>query len=453
MGEMLGYAVSSLFSVSPWMGSKTIQSQVKISRLENCPAVVPGIVNFPPVRTLGVVYVSYDGMLEPLGQSQVLGYLEHLAKIRPIHLVSFEKKSDLLFKARFELIAARIAAAGIHWHPLRYHKRPSALATAYDIFLGTLLGCWLVLRYRLQIVHARSYVASVIGLGIKRVTGARLIFDMRGFWADERVEGGIWPSGGLLYRIAKWFEREFFLAADHVVSLTRAGALEIQQFAFLNGRQPPLSVIPTCADLEHFRPIPAFQRDSSASKFILGYVGSAGTWYMFDAVVECFRQLLLMRPEAELLIVNRGEHDYINAVLNDAQIPDGSFNILQAEYTDVPKYMVKMDAAVFFYRPHFSKLATSPTRLGELLGCGVPCLTNTGIGDTSEVLQASKVGVAVPSFDSATLQAGIRRLLELCGDPSVTERCRSTALLHFSLVDGVAAYNDIYSRFDRSNSL
>ncbi len=29
----------------------------------------------------GILYISYDGMLEPLGQSQVVGYLEKLAPI------------------------------------------------------------------------------------------------------------------------------------------------------------------------------------------------------------------------------------------------------------------------------------------------------------------------------------------------------------------------------------
>jgi hypothetical protein len=43
---------------------------------------------------MSVLYVSYDGMLEPLGQSQVLGYLKRLAVGRAIHLVSFEKPSD-----------------------------------------------------------------------------------------------------------------------------------------------------------------------------------------------------------------------------------------------------------------------------------------------------------------------------------------------------------------------
>lgn len=39
----------------------------------------------------GILYIAYDGMLEPLGQSQVLAYLEKLAIDRRIHLLSFDK--------------------------------------------------------------------------------------------------------------------------------------------------------------------------------------------------------------------------------------------------------------------------------------------------------------------------------------------------------------------------
>ena len=35
-----------------------------------------------------VLYISYDGMLEPLGESQVLAYLKRLVADRPIHLIS-----------------------------------------------------------------------------------------------------------------------------------------------------------------------------------------------------------------------------------------------------------------------------------------------------------------------------------------------------------------------------
>ena len=92
----------------------------------------------------GVLYLSYDGMLEPLGQSQVLAYLERLAADHRIHLISFEKPADLADHPRLAAMRARIAAAGLVWHPLTYHKRPSALATAWDIAAGTALGAWLV---------------------------------------------------------------------------------------------------------------------------------------------------------------------------------------------------------------------------------------------------------------------------------------------------------------------
>ncbi len=200
----------------------------------------------------GVLYISYDGMLEPLGQSQVLAYLEKLAPGRPIHLISYEKPADWADSARRGSLAKRIAAAGICWHPLRYHKSPTAPATAYDVAVGTAKALALAVRHRLTIVHARSYVAALIALAVKRSTGARFLFDMRGLWADERVDGGLWPKDGRLYRTAKSLERRFLEAADHVVILTHASEAEIRGFPYLAGRAVPMSVIPTCTDLDRF---------------------------------------------------------------------------------------------------------------------------------------------------------------------------------------------------------
>ena len=109
-----------------------------------------------PAALPGVLYLSYDGMLEPLGQSQVLAYLERLASDRRIHLLSFEKPADLADTAARARVAQRIAAAGINWHSLTYHKRPSALATAWDILAGLATGSALAWRHRLRIVHARQ---------------------------------------------------------------------------------------------------------------------------------------------------------------------------------------------------------------------------------------------------------------------------------------------------------
>ena len=386
-----------------------------------------------------VLYIAYDGMLEPLGQSQVLAYLEKLATDRRIHLISFEKPEDWANHPARARVQARMAAAGIHWHPRRYHNRPTAIATSWDIGIGILSGLWLLLRHRLRIVHARSYVAAVMALALKRLTGARFVFDMRGFWADERIDGGLWPREGRMYRVAKWFERRFLLRADHVISLTHAAVREMERFDYLHDKLPPMTVIPTCADLDRFVPATA-----PGDGFVLGYVGSAGTWYLFDAAVACFAQLLNLQPNARWLIINRNEHDYIRERLAAGDIPMASVELRAAEHAEVPVQMARMHAGVFFIKPVFSKQASAPTKLGEFLGCGIPCLGNAGVGDMAGILEGDNVGVALTGFDGLSMQQGLERLIALTREPDIQARCVAAARQHFSLEQGVARYRAVY---------
>jgi hypothetical protein len=162
----------------------------------------------------GVLYISYDGMLEPLGQSQVLAYLERLTGDARIHLVSYEKPADRADADKVSALAQRLKRAGIVWHPLTYHKTPTVPATLLDIAQGLAVALWLVARHNLNIVHARSYIPALIGWVVKLLAGAKLLFDMRGLWADERTDGGIWPVGGRIYRAVKRLERTLLGGAD-----------------------------------------------------------------------------------------------------------------------------------------------------------------------------------------------------------------------------------------------
>ena len=390
----------------------------------------------------GILYISYDGMLEPLGQSQVLAYLEKLASGRRIHLISFEKAADWEDRERYDLIAKRIAGAGIHWHPQRYHKRPTAPATAYDVAIGTAWAVALVRRHKLGVVHARSYVAAMIAIAVKRMTGAKFLFDMRGLWADERVDGDLWPRDGRLYRMAKAMERRFLLAADHIVTLTHASELEIRAFDYLRGTEPAISVIPTCADLDRF----AIQGPRRHEPFVLGYVGSFGTWYLLDELLLVFAMVTKRKPGASLLIVNRNEHQLIRERLEKQQIDSSVVEIIAAEHRDVPKQIARMTAGTAFIKPVYSKIASAPTKLAEYLGCGVPCIANTGVGDMHAILEDNRVGVAMQSFSEKTMEFDVRRLFKLMEEPDLQQRCRALAVELFSLEVGIASYDSIYRR-------
>ncbi|MBI3090339.1 MAG: glycosyltransferase [Candidatus Tectomicrobia bacterium] len=398
---------------------------------------------------MAILYISYDGLLEPLGQSQVLQYVTRLAARYPLTLLTFEKRADWRQTTKRRAIEEQVRKAGVRWIPLRYHKRISPIATSYDLLRGLLVCGAIVLLYRIRVVHARSYVAALLALAMKKLFGARFLFDMRGFWADERVEGGLWPKGGRLYRLAKWWERRFLTHADAVVSLTHAGVEAMRRFPCLEVRAPRFAVIPTCTNRGLFKPQtcaePRRPPGAAGEPFTLGHVGAVGLWYQFEATAACFALLLSMQPRARFLILNRDAHEFIRDRLAAHAAPSSQVEVKAVDYPDVPREMGRMHAGVFFIKPVFSKLASAPTVLGEFLSCGIPCLSNAGVGDVEEILEGERVGVAIREFTPEAMRHGLARLLALTEEPDISQRCVGAAAKHFDLEAGVAAYARLYA--------
>ena len=141
------------------------------------------------------VYVSHTGMTEPLGHSQVLPYVEGLARFGfRMEIVAFEPEGATL--AEIHSVEERLNAAGIGYFWSR--RSPSGafrvkLAEATRA-LARLLT--LALRGRPHIVHARSYLpaaAAHIAAGLS--PGTRFLFDVRGLLGEEYVDAGHWSAG------------------------------------------------------------------------------------------------------------------------------------------------------------------------------------------------------------------------------------------------------------------
>ena len=129
-----------------------------------------------------VLYLSYDGMTDPLGQSQVIPYLVGLSKRGcQFVLVSFEKKNN--FQVRRENTERELAKYSIQWVPLVYHRSPPILSTLFDLYTLKRKVTKLHKEHKFKIVHCRSYITSLIGLSLKRRFGIKFVFEY------ERVLG------------------------------------------------------------------------------------------------------------------------------------------------------------------------------------------------------------------------------------------------------------------------
>lgn len=398
----------------------------------------------------GILFISYDGVLEPLGESQVLAYLEGLARGYDITLVSFEKPRDLSDRRRAYQLHRRLAQARIRWVPLRYHKRPAVVSTVFDALLGILVASWLVVRYRIRIAHARGYVPSLITVVLQRLFGVRFLFDMRGFWPDEKVDAGHWASDSALFRITKRLERRFFESADAIVSLTAAGVEAAQGLGYAIRPTCPVEVIPTCTDLSRFRP---GAKDSGLAGrlgvndgVVVGCVGTISNWYLRRQMLDYLGYLMGHFDKLIALIVTHEDHDFLRRDALAAGVPPDRLRLAQASFSEMPEHVRLMDLGLFFIRPVFSKKGSAATKLGEFLATGVPVIINDGVGDSGSIVRESGVGVVLADTERTCFEKSLGSVRALLDDPGVSQRCRQTAERWFDLRAGVAKYAALYER-------
>ena len=401
-----------------------------------------------------VLYISYDGMTDALGQSQVIPYLEGLSQSGfEIHLLSCEKPER--FRENFSEINEKLQKSQIAWHPVTYTSKPPILSTLKDIKKLRKEAENLNKKHHFNIVHCRSYIASLIGLRLKKKENIPFLFDMRGFWADERIDGKIWdlknPLYFLIYTYFKRKEKEFMNHADHIVTLTHKAKTEISENFGLY-HNVAITVIPCCVDNALFCSDNITESDKNAwfeklgikqGAFVLSYSGSVGTWYMLDEMLVFFQILLESYPEAKFLFITPDAPASIFSMAEKKNIAVEKIIVYKAKRQEMPQLLSLSTLALFFIKPLYSKQASSPTKMGELMSLGIPFITNSGVGDIDLLVQEHEIGIAIAKQSENSYRDAIRSIPSLL--EKGTETYKKLAKTNYSLDFGVSQYLKIYN--------
>ena len=402
---------------------------------------------------INVLYISYDGITDPLGQSQILPYIKGLSdKGYQIVILSFEKKER--FEKQRQIIYNDIENCNIVWHPQIYTAYPPVISTLLDLRRMKKEAAGLHKKYNFKIIHTRSYIPAIAALSLKQKFDVPYIFDIRGFWVDERIEGGIWNlKNPIYYIIFKYFkkkEKQLFANAKHIVSLTEKGKKIINSWNITN--DIPISVIPCCVDLNHFNYSNINEEATNKLKeetgisqqdFVISYVGSIGTWYMLEEMLDFFIQLKKKIPKALFLFITQDNPDLIYNIVLQKRISKNSIIIKPALRKDVPLYLSLSDISIFFIKPLFSKNASSPTKMGEILGMGKPIITNTSVGDIDSIVKESNCGILLNDFTTQDFNYAIDKIEDIMKLDK--EHFRNVSKKNYLLEDGIKKYEEIYN--------
>lgn len=394
-------------------------------------------------------------MTDPLGQSQVINYLIGLrVEGYNFDILSFEKPEKFITQGKY--IRNLLDEHGIQWFPQKFHYNPPVLSKIYDKFTLLKIAKELHHKNNYALIHCRSYPAAEVALKLKKQTGVKFLFDMRGFWPDEKAEGGHWNQKFFfwrkVYNYYKKKEREFIIAADHIISLTKAAKKEIENRSYFNNA--PLTVIPCCADAENFL-LKTEEKATRArkllsiptEKFVLSYLGSLGTWYMIDEMLRFFSELKKKKPESLFLIISGSDRHIVTERLQTYGLSPNDVKIVSVPFKDVAKNMYASDVSISFIRPVYSKMASSPVKIGEILSMGIPIIANN-IGDSGIFIQENNLGFMLNNITEEEINNALHDINRIKNiDPIFI---REKALKEYSLAKGVALYKGVYRQILQS---
>ena len=399
------------------------------------------------------LYITNLGLLDNLARTQVLPYLEGLAKNGVVvKVLSYEKKEKVKNTAALKALREKLNDNGIKWEYLIYHRR---WGNIWDVLAGMMRSLRIAGKEKIDILHARASIPILIAWPIAKLLRRKVIYDRRGTMAGDFVddvnEKNLF-SFSVVSGAVNALENFIMRRSDAVIVLSERALGLLKSDARLSKTRSALESIPCCVDLSRFN------KDRGANmggpsfkdKFTVCYLGSLGTCYLLKEMACFYKALKKARGDAFFLIISHTERGHIDEVLaGEGLRPDVDYSIMSLEPDEVGQYLSQTKFGIMFIKPVECKVGSSPTKFAESLAAGIPVIVNKGIGDTEDIIGERKVGVIVEGFDPASFEKAIREISDLLKTEGLKDRCVKTAIERFSLDLGIERYVNVYKKIIR----
>lgn len=434
--------MKKLLLLRPALNSSMIEVEKELS-------VTPAAQVASHPRTL---YLTVDGLLEPLGRSQILAYLYPLVRRGfPYSIVSLEREADLERTQQVLELERDFQAHAIGWARFRFERGGlRAVLKNCRLVFGAARAA--IKRDHIGLVHARSYVAAMIGWLLRLVYHTPYIFDMRGYWVDELADEGRWFTNPIVYRAGKLIEKRLVRDAAAIVTLTRIQAEDLRTGLLKNFPNKPVEVVTTCADYEEFDSgrgepdvVPQEIRERLRGRLVVGLVGSINTSYRMDESLQLFHHLLEIREDAHLLCLTRQTAE-MESLIKKHGIEEGAYTLATVPHGEMAQWLGLVDWALLLLNRRFSKRGSMPTKLAEFFAAGVRPIQYGCNDEVSESVRAAGSGVVLDNLSQEDLRRAAREVASLELDDEKIREAREITRRHFSLAAGVEKYAELLGK-------
>ncbi len=392
-----------------------------------------------------ILYLTFDGLLEPLGQAQVVPFVERLAALGFRYtVVSLEKAADLADEGRVEALRERLHGAGIRWRcaPYVFGGGMRQLTRNWSAVFG--LAGRELRHEQADLVHARAHVTASVAWVLRGLTRTPYLFDVRGYWVDEKVSERDRAWMRAAHGIGKAIERRLLRDAAGVVMLNEVIAGDLRRWCV--GK--PARVIPTCADYEVFSPeadvsaVPANVRAGLHSKIVVAWLGAVRPSYYVNESLQLFRHLRDLRADAHLLCITQ-QPEALEQALTLNGIPESAYTLAATRHDETAAWLRLARWGLLLLVERASSRGAMPTKLAEFLAAGVRVVQFGGNDAVRDAVRLAGNGIVLEDLSDVSLRRAAQQIAAAPPADDSAWRVREATRARFGLEAGVARYADV----------
>ena len=388
------------------------------------------------------LYFSYDGLLDPLGQSQIVPYVSAISAAgHSLTIVSYEKVERT--REQIKLMEIKLQKIGVNW--VRLEFRSGKLWAIKRLISGVLLIRKLCRDLQPDFVHLRGFVPAVI-FQLSRST-VPFLYDFRGFALGEWVDIGKINPSSLLYRVLNRLDEKAVMSASGLVVLEECAKHLLKDT--YDVPDVPLKVIRTCTDVKRYtKGKNVLKNTSRALRFV--FLGGARFPYRPDLALMLIEKLIEHGVDCNIDFVNKGDRYIIEKENDLTSISKEKVRILDCEHSEIPDILATYDCGIVMVETSHWRRVCSPTKTGEYLASGLPVISLEGI-DAIDELSERTACVATVSCEELVgyFQEGrAQKIVSFIRSDSVTQKCQTLANDEFDLEMAGNLYVELYSEME-----
>jgi len=389
-----------------------------------------------------VLYFSYDGLLDPLGQSQIFPYVSAISAAGHfLTIVSYEKVERT--KEQIKCMEIKLKKIEVNW--VRLEFRSGKFCAIKRLISGALLIRKLCRDLQPDFVHLRGFVPAVIfQLSLSRVP---FLYDFRGFALGEWVDIGKISQSSLLYRILNRLDQKAVKRASGLVVLEEC-AKHLLKDSY-DVPNVPLKVIRTCTDVKRYtKRKNVHNKESRALRFV--FLGGARFPYRPDFALMLIEKLIEHGVDCNIDFINEGDRGIIEKANHLTNISKEKIRILGCDHSEIPDILATYDCGIVMVESSYWRRVCSPTKMGEYLASGLPVISLEGIDAIDDLAERTAcVATVSPEELQGHFQEGrAQKILSFIKSIGITQKCKILAKDEFDLEIASNLYVELYSEME-----